>query len=109
MYNLGTTLQIAIACLCFWASFKTLGTEIKGKNRPTIKVWFPLCWLLVSIAIDQIYWSAARVFVFEQGAWAKWEFEQSFAVVLIKANILLALGTFFYMKNKYQCECEGSR
>ncbi len=105
MYNLGTVLQIAIASICFWAALSFAGNEIKGKNKETLMVWFPLCWLLVAIGIDQTYWSMARILVFEEGAWAKWEFEHSFVVVLVKANVLLSLCLFFYMKYKYKCEC----
>lgn len=101
MYNLGTLLQLVIAALAIWMAKYMLSTEnLNGDCQGLTCIG--KSWFLCAVAVDQMYWTVARVFTFEEGAWAKFEFEHNWAVVLIKANVLLSLFVWFLAKRMWR-------
>ncbi len=81
IYDIGTALQLLVAL----SAAVLLTHEYRaGFVGPAV--------LLGGLAVDQLYWSAARMdaAVFQEG-WVKWEWELSWVVVILKAWLLVGI------------------
>lgn len=70
---------------------------------PVKRVDYIRVWVFSSIAIDQVYWTAARILTFTSGDWYKWEFEHDVIVLFLKGNFMASMLVliFYYVFVEY--------